>query len=371
MHTKALKQLDNGRIGGYAVLFGDPEHTDLDGHYFTQETDYWLDKWDTIPMLYGHGTEGMKGSCVVGAWDTKRVDDGIGIWVEGQKDKAHKYAKYVQELIDAGVLKLSSDSIQHLLKGSKQANGATQIEQWPLVGVSLTPIPCEPRMMPVAAVKSAFKSIGVDVELEEEREMPSFKAMHLGDNAEMQATMSAVRSMNDTLMYDCLWDCVYEGGMDGEEAKPLADRLTEWKACVDEFRDISSKIIESVLTGVSPETPETAMKHIKAWKDAASKLAPLAGKSFGEELDGALAAISGVVERGAAIKTSRAAEGRTIGKNSLEKITQLSSALKSLETVAEPEPAEAEVVGLTDEAKQEILRLQAFALSAQIDTNLE
>lgn len=369
---RAIKDLGNDKIGAYGVLFGTPEQTDLDGHYFDADTDFWLDKWDTRPMIYGHGSEGMKGSPVVGVWDSCKQDD-VGIWFEGQLDKAHKYYEYVKELVDKGVLKMSSDSVTHLLRGQKDKDtGALHYDEWPIVAVSLTTIPCEPRMMPVEAVKSAFKSIKVDLgDVIDEPALPSFKAMHLSEGVEVQATMEAVRSLNSNLMYNALYSCVDAWGESKE--MPLSQRISTWKLCVDEFRDISTKVMEAILTGVSTQSAKDAAEHIQAWKHAAAKVdKALAAKSYGEELDEALAAISGVVERGAAIKQDRAAEPkpRTIGKESREKIEQLSSALKSLAEVpdaSQEPPAEPQAVGLTDEMQKEALRLQAVLLKARTE----
>ena len=41
-----IKQIDDDKVvvGGYAVIWGSEEDRDLDGEYFTKETDFWLDK---------------------------------------------------------------------------------------------------------------------------------------------------------------------------------------------------------------------------------------------------------------------------------------------------------------------------------------
>ncbi len=161
--TFAVKSLGNDRVGGYAVLFGDATATDLTGDYFTKNTDFWLNEiGDKIPMLYHHGQEtATKSDPVVGAWDLRRVDD-VGVWVEGQLKKAHKYRKAIDQLVAAGALGLSSGSAPHLVTKSRKQR-ANEITRWPLCEISLTPEPAEPRMTPVAALKSLYADAGLDL----------------------------------------------------------------------------------------------------------------------------------------------------------------------------------------------------------------
>lgn len=160
----AVKSLGNDRVGGYALLFGDATNTDLTGDYFTKSTEFWLEEFgDKRPMLYQHAVfdPATKSNPVVGTWDTFRVDD-IGVWTEGQLKKAHKYKQAIQQLIDAGALGLSSGSAPNLvLKTRKQR--ANEITRWPILEVSLTPEPAEPRMTPVTAIKSYFADAGLDL----------------------------------------------------------------------------------------------------------------------------------------------------------------------------------------------------------------
>lgn len=160
----AVKSLGNDRIGGYAVLFGDSTSTDLTGDYFTKSTDFWLNEiGPNRPMLYHHALEtATKSDPVVGIWDTLRVDD-LGVWAEGQLKRAHRYKKAVKQLVDAGALGLSSGSAPNLVLKSKRLAGATEITRWPILEVSLTPEPAEPRMTPVAALKSLYADAGLDL----------------------------------------------------------------------------------------------------------------------------------------------------------------------------------------------------------------
>lgn len=187
----AIKSLGNGRVGTYAVLFGSAKQHDISPQrdFFTKETDFWLDRWAHRPMIFEHGMvdmepanqllsaaksaeerdeakafkaflQDLRDDPVIGTWDTARIDP-YGVWVEGVLDRARKHEAYVQQMIDRGGLRASSDSISHLVQRVKQPNGAHFVKRWPLIGISTTATPAEPRMLPVAAIKSYYQSAGI------------------------------------------------------------------------------------------------------------------------------------------------------------------------------------------------------------------
>lgn len=149
----AVKAIDlaTGRIGAYAVLFGDAERADISQQrdWFTKATEYWLDAWgERRPMLYHHCQDEATGDQpVVGHWDSWKMDD-VGIWFEGQIDLAHKYGRAIQRLVELDVLKLSSDCAPQLSRRKPHPNGTNEVERWPIIAVSLTPTPAEPRLGP-------------------------------------------------------------------------------------------------------------------------------------------------------------------------------------------------------------------------------
>lgn len=134
-------------IGGYAVMFGGE---DLEGEHFAEDTDFWLGKVTEQPMLlYAHGQdEDGPGKEIVGRV-TSIVKDKIGLWIEAQIDKATEYAKAIQKLVNEGVLGLSSGAVRHLIDVA--ADG--KILTWPIVEVSLTPRPTEPRTLGVSEIR--------------------------------------------------------------------------------------------------------------------------------------------------------------------------------------------------------------------------
>jgi hypothetical protein len=152
MHT-SLKTLnaEEGRVGGYLVIWGSPEQRDLQGEYFTPDTDLGLDWYDQRPVLYHHGLDGNLKAAVIGAIDSLRADD-IGLWAEAQLDMRQQYVRAVQHLIDRGILGWSSGSLPHLVEVADDG----RIKRWPIVEGSLTPTPAEPRRTDVRTIKSAY-----------------------------------------------------------------------------------------------------------------------------------------------------------------------------------------------------------------------
>lgn len=167
-----VKALPDGRIRAYALVWGDENNTDLSEKkdYFTPRTDF----WDTQlpmprPLTYHHGwNEETKGIPVVGKID-EFGDDDIGRWYIAELDKAHRYEKAVRALIQQRALRSSVDSIPQYARREAKANGAHEIQVYPLFGVTLTPMPAEPRLVdrPAQEMKMLYQQIGVELTLPE------------------------------------------------------------------------------------------------------------------------------------------------------------------------------------------------------------
>ena len=160
MQQMTVKMVDEpaGRIGGYLLVWGEPQQRDLQGEYFTPQTDVGLDWYEQRPVLYHHGLDGDLKAAVIGVIDTLMPDE-TGLWAEAQLDLRKRYVRAVQRLVDQGVLSWSSGSLPHLV----EVNAEGQIKRWPIVEGSLTPTPAEPRHACVQTLKSAYKSLGLDM----------------------------------------------------------------------------------------------------------------------------------------------------------------------------------------------------------------
>lgn len=163
----AVKALGGGRIGGYAVLWGDPQRKDLTKEYFTPDTadlTAIFKQLGRLPNLYAHGGDGSVRSAIIGVIDTMIPDD-IGLWYEAQLERASAYREAVLRLIERGLLGSSSGT----LPAAREVAPDGHIKRWPIVEVSLTPAPAEYRMLdrPVSEIKDLYEAIGLNFEGEE------------------------------------------------------------------------------------------------------------------------------------------------------------------------------------------------------------
>jgi hypothetical protein len=155
--TLAVKFVSPDTIFHYSFLWGDSTKTDLEREFFTKSTDM----WDGIlgasrPLTWDHGQDaGMKADPVIGKtfeWG----NDETGRWALSRLDRAHKYRKAIDALIEEGVIGTSSDSAsQYVIR--EPVGKSTFIKTWPWFASALTDQPCEPRM---TSSISYLKSIG-------------------------------------------------------------------------------------------------------------------------------------------------------------------------------------------------------------------
>ncbi len=186
----SLKALDpHGKVGGYGVLFSDPSQKDLSGDYFTPETETMWEGQETRPALYHHGLDGYVGSRLLGkGWQKAHIDD-IGVWVETQLDLRDQYEKAVFGLAKAGKLGLSSGTAGHMIQ--REPDG--KLVRWPIVEISFTPTPAEPRTA-VAPLKSVdITNIKMEVKAMNLLEM--IKKLVPGLSEEQYAQLEAVLAL--------------------------------------------------------------------------------------------------------------------------------------------------------------------------------
>lgn len=151
-----VKALGDGKLGGWMVLFGDPDNTDLSRYrdYFAPDTDYGLDEDGSGKsfVLYNHGLDPVLGTRRLGTASLKKLD--LGIWGETQLAMRDEYEHDLEKLAMAGKLGWSTGTASHLVKREKQTNGSHKITQWWLgLDTSFTPRPAEPRtrVLPIKA----------------------------------------------------------------------------------------------------------------------------------------------------------------------------------------------------------------------------
>jgi hypothetical protein len=165
--SKTDKEL---RVGNYMVLFGGK---DLQQEHFTKNTDFESAYTQTgmlhIDWEHGREPKTMRDPVapnvddVLGYvdWKTAKIDE-IGLWAERVLNRRNKYMKYVEFLIENGLIGSSSMTTNE--GDTKTKDG--EIVKWPLYRDTLTVRPAEPRMMTdnvIAAIKS-LAAINPDLE---------------------------------------------------------------------------------------------------------------------------------------------------------------------------------------------------------------
>ena len=188
----AIKTLGGGRIGGYAILWGDEDHKDLDGEFFTPATKDLtsvFDEMGVLPFIVHHAGDDGVTKFVGGAIDVLEPDD-IGLWFEAKTKEFEAYRTYVKPFIDKKMLFASSGTLPAARRSVKSTG---EITRWATVEVSGTWTPAEYRMLehPLSDIKSAFAELGVDFPDEESKEDDSKKASDLAMGAE-KARLRAV-----------------------------------------------------------------------------------------------------------------------------------------------------------------------------------
>ena len=157
--VKMLRQQDGGVVvGGPMCLFGDGGRKDLQGDYFTPETETWHEMYKSVPALFHHGLDDAVGLSVIGHRIKAEVRDD-GLWVEDWLDTSSKYWALVKPLLEAEALYYSPGSAPHLVKTA--ADG--RLLSYPVIEDTLTPIPAQHRLRPIEQIKAAYKAAGIDL----------------------------------------------------------------------------------------------------------------------------------------------------------------------------------------------------------------
>jgi HK97 family phage major capsid protein len=181
-----VKALGDGRVGGYLVRFGDTKATDLEGDYFSRDTDLGVDDGSRLPVYYQHGYDSQLKTRRIGRGVTK-IDD-TGLWFEAQLEMRDEYEKLVYQLAENGKLGWSSGAAGHLVE-REQIGKAWHIKSWPIAEASLTPTPAEPRNAAMS-LKSLITA-AADAEQDENQPNPT-QETPIMDEKELKAMLSEV-----------------------------------------------------------------------------------------------------------------------------------------------------------------------------------
>lgn len=343
-----VKALGNGKVGGYLVVFGDEENTDLTAlrDFFTAETDFGIEAGAKTAIWYRHALDPALDR-IIGEGAMK-VDE-VGVWVDGQLDLRDKYVKAVYGMAEKKALGWSSGTAVHLVKREAKENGAHEIKRWPLgLDASLTPDPAEPRTQAMA-----LKSVQWQAKPLEELVAPAVKAIHLGEWLEEDMTFAAVSRLNDALMYRVVYRCI-----DDDELTP-EQRRAKLREAVNEFGEILIRTVDALMEGAAGEDAVSAMKSIRAlWADpdAPSTTCRLpVGLTFEQHSQAVLGAAKALCERAQGVKDLRAAKNQPLSEARRADAKELSELFAVLaETGADVTPT------LAAKSDVELLRQQVL-----------
>lgn len=222
VYSDAIKSDRLGSVKGYLVRFGSPDATDLEGDYFTPQTDFGfpIKAGERVPLnvYYHHGMDKFVGKKSIGTGYVK-MDD-TGLWYEAQLDMADSYGEMIAKLCKQGKMGYSSGAAGHMVE-RKSLGKASEITRWCIAEASITPTPAEYRN----SVKSLEDMYSMEPMMEEEEmvmaPMPEQspeeyavsvfdesegEMVHEGLEAYYDALCGAIEAVSDQSMADAIID---------------------------------------------------------------------------------------------------------------------------------------------------------------------
>jgi phage head maturation protease len=204
VYSDAIKSDRLGSVKGYLVRFGSPDATDLEGDYFTPQTDFGfpIKSGERVPLnvYYHHGMDKFVGKKSIGTGFVK-MDD-TGLWYEAQLDMADEYGSMIAKLCKQGKMGYSSGAAGHMVE-RKSVGKASEITRWCIAEASITPTPAEYRN----SVKSLEDMYSMEPMMEEEEmvmapmpeQSPEEYAVSVFDESEGEMVHEGLEAYYDAL----------------------------------------------------------------------------------------------------------------------------------------------------------------------------
>ena len=159
-------------LAGHGVIFGG---RDLEGDFFTPETDFMLDLVPRKLITFNHTQDISKSlppqmrdvargmpviKDAIGFLENENIDyDKVGLWIEATINTSKEYMQYVTEMLERGLLGWSSSTAGAFM----DVDPTGKVLRWPIIEFGLTPIPAEPRTLGVSQIKALFNDAGLEV----------------------------------------------------------------------------------------------------------------------------------------------------------------------------------------------------------------
>ncbi len=244
-----VKALGDGKVGGYLVRFGDAKNTDLEGDYFTKDTDFDVDFSNPVfsTVYYNHGTDTVLGRKKLGNGIKGSLKkDEIGIWIDAQLDERNQYEKAILDLVSQKAMGWSSGTASYLVE-REQVGKSFFIKKWTLgIDASLTPTPAEHRNEAVSLKSINLKSLtGNEPVLGEEEDIYNC------------ATYSALCDLVQRFMYLGLWNIIFS------DLIPTQDKSAKIAQGAQELSTAITKIGNALLS-LSAEAQNSEFETAKS-----------------------------------------------------------------------------------------------------------
>jgi len=274
VYSDAIKSDRLGSVKGYLVRFGSPDTTDLEGDYFTPQTDFGfpIKAGERVPLnvYYHHGMDKMIGKKSIGTGYVKM--DETGLWYEAQLDMADEYGNMIAKLCKQGKMGYSSGAAGHMVE-RKSVGKASEITRWCIAEASITPTPAEYRN----SVKSLEDMYSMEPMMEEEEmvmapmpeQSPEEYAVSVFDESESEMVHEGLEAYYDALC----------GAIEMVSDQAMAD------AIIDEFAKRAKALF--AMHGVKSVQPASLRGVERRLRDAvglsrssAKRLAPVVWESL-------------------------------------------------------------------------------------------
>jgi hypothetical protein len=161
------EQLAKNKWRVLAIPYGGPfDGKDLDGEFFSPNTDIKPDWFDRRPVVFHHGLDDtLKDETLGTEDDLEKKDDGW--WATVWLDRANQYWARVNKLLSEGKMFGSSGALGHFVRKDHKTG---EIQVWPHIEQTLTPTPANPfsRIVPIKAIDH-FTTAGIAVDDDDRR----------------------------------------------------------------------------------------------------------------------------------------------------------------------------------------------------------
>lgn len=238
---------------------------------------------------------------------TAREDD-RGLFIEcdfHSTDEAQNARTYMRERLERG--KSVGLSIGYNIRPAdmERTRDGVLLKEIDLWEVSIVTKPCNPEAL-ASAVKSDARAV---------------KAEYLGAYAEAEMTLAALYDLCDHLRWRCFSSYLFDGALSPEE------REAQFDGALSEFHALSMRCVRAYFAADEDTAAEMAAEVKTLFPPP---LPALAAGRLSDQIDQALAAVSMVTDRYAAVSALREAEGRALSPATRERLLAVKSAVLAL-----------------------------------------